>query len=180
MDLVRTSKFLSYILRHKPESIGLSLDAEGWVDIDQLLLACRQSGRDLSFEQLLDIVENNDKQRFVIREGLIRANQGHSVSISLNLEELSPPDTLYHGTTTKTLDSIKGAGLLKMNRQHVHLSPDINTARKVGRRHGKPVVLAVAAGRMNQEGFSFYLSENGVWLTDAVPWKYLRVENGST
>ena len=180
MDIIRTSKFLSFVLRHRPESIGLSLDSEGWVEISELLVACQRSGRNLSYKQLLDIVESSDKQRFVVRNGLIRANQGHSVNVSLNLKASTPPDTLFHGTTRKALDSIKVSGLDKMNRRHVHLSLDIDTALKVGRRRGKPIVLIVAAAKMHEEGFPFYLSENGVWLTDAVPWEYLRILSNAT
>ncbi len=171
--LVKTSKFLSLVLRHKPESIGVQLDAEGWVPVDELLDACKRAGKPLTLEYLHNIVEQNDKKRFVIRKGKIRANQGHSLQINLNLKAKTPPDILFHGTASKFIPLIRNEGLRKMNRQHVHLSIDIRTARKVGIRHGNPIVLQIDARSMQNYGYEFYLSENHVWLTDTVPWEYI-------
>ena len=167
------SRFLSLILRHKPETIGLELDPNGWIDIDTLLSALNAAGKSVTREDLARVVENNDKQRFIIQDGRIRANQGHSVSVDLGLTETAPPQTLYHGTATRFLDRIRAEGLKKMNRQHVHLSPDKVAASKVGVRHGKLVVLKVAAEQMHSDGFAFYRSANGVWLVDSVPASYL-------
>lgn len=174
-NIVKISKFLSLVLRHEPEKIGLSLDAAGWVSVDDLLAACRRHGKAISFEQLKDVVANNDKQRFSFSANgnLIRANQGHSVEVELGYEPATPPVTLFHGTAERFLASIKEQGLLKGNRHHVHLSADIETATKVGQRHGKPVVLHINAEKMQQDGFTFYLSTNGVWLTEHVPVPYL-------
>ncbi len=172
--LIKTSKFLSFVLRHKPEAIGISLDEEGWVSIRELLKACASSGRPITLDELNAVVEDNDKQRFVIRGSRIRANQGHSIPIKLGLEPREPPNLLFHGTTKRLMPSIREFGLMKMKRQHVHLSPDEQTAIKVGRRHGKPVVLLIDSSAMHSSGLPFYLSDNGVWLTDAVPWQYIR------
>lgn len=172
---IKISKFLSLVLRHSPQTLGVSLDEEGWIDIDVLLEACRQSGKDISPQDLQRVVAANDKQRFVIRDGRIRANQGHSLKIDLALVPVRPLEVLYHGTASRFVEAIREQGLKKMNRQHVHLSPDLDTARKVGTRHGKPVILAVAAGAMFDSGHVFYCSENGVWLTDSVPWEHMQV-----
>lgn len=173
-DDIQTSKFLSLILRHRPDSVGISLDLEGWVDVDVLLVACMKAGRSISKKDLERIVEASDKKRFVIRDGRIRANQGHSVEVDLKLEPVEPPDVLYHGTATRFLDAILREGLTSQSRQHVHLSATVDTATIVGRRHGKPVVLEVAAGEMFREGKFFFLSENGVWLTESVEPRFLR------
>ncbi len=172
---VARSKFLSYVLRHQPAEIGIKLDSEGWVPIDELLGALERHGRGLSREELLGVVKDNSKQRFAISEDgtRIRANQGHSVTIDLGLPPLEPPPLLYHGTAQRNLSAIRQCGLLKGNRHHVHLSSDPETAQSVGARHGKPVVLVVHAGDMHAAGHTFYRSENGVWLTDHVPPKYL-------
>ena len=168
------SKFLSYVLRHKPEEIGLSVDSGGWADIDALLA---RSTVDLDRETLERIVADSDKKRFSISpDGMrIRANQGHSFAVDLGLEPITPPDLLYHGTARRNLDAIRAEGLDKRGRLHVHLSPDQNTARAVGMRHGTPVVLTVAAGRMHDEGHAFFRSQNGVWLTDHVPAVHIHV-----
>lgn len=171
--LTRTSKFLSLVLRHKPETIGVTLDEEGWIRVDELLEACQRNGRTITVEELATVVETNDKKRFVMREGRIRANQGHSIEVNLRLESCEPPALLYHGTSLRFMDSIRDKGLLKMNRQHVHLSADTDTALNVGARHGKPIVLLVHAARMHVAGHEFFLSENGVWLTRHVPQSYL-------
>ncbi len=171
----RTSKFLSLVLRHKPETIGLELDAQGWASVKDLLEKLASAGREVDLAMLQKVVADNDKQRFIFSEdgARIRANQGHSIPIELNLPEVEPPATLYHGTATRFTDSIFKSGLEKRNRQHVHLSSELETAKNVGGRHGKVVVLLVDSGKMYQDGFVFYCSENGVWLTDAVPVAYL-------
>ena len=178
-ELISTSKFLSLVLRHKPELIGIALDDKGWIDISELLSACQQSGREISMEELIEVVEQNNKRRFVIRAGRIRANQGHSINIQLDLEAIEPPEYLYHGTATHNWNEILENGIQKMNRQHVHLSPDEETAYGVGVRHGKPLILRVSSRQMATDGFQFYLSENGVWLTEFVPPKYLERLTGA-
>lgn len=173
--LVKTSKFLSLVLRHDPATIGLSLDQNGWADVDELIALANQRGKRLTRELLEIVVETNDKRRFAISpDGTkIRANQGHSVEVDLKLPAQEPPETLFHGTASRSLESIRMQGLLRGRRQHVHLSPDEATAIKVGRRHGNPVVLRVSAARMHGDGFAFYLSDNCVWLTEHVPSGYL-------
>jgi putative RNA 2'-phosphotransferase len=173
---VATSKFLSLILRHRPDVIGIQLDAEGWVPVEDLLAACAQHGRAISREQLDTVVRTNDKQRFALSaDGTrIRANQGHSLPIDLGLVPVEPPELLYHGTVPRFLDSIRRDGLTKGKRHDVHLSPDIQTATKVGQRRGRPIVLVIEAGRMFRDGHKFYRSDNGVWLTNAVPPGYIR------
>lgn len=171
-ELAKISKYLSYILRHNPDSIGLLLDAQGWASIDDLILKADFS---LNYELLKKTIEQNDKKRFIISEdGLyIRANQGHSISIDLDLEPTEPPYFLYHGTADRFLSSIMEKGLEPRQRQYVHLSKDIQTALKVGQRHGKPVVLTIEAKKMCEHGHEFFLSENGVWLTKKVPAQFL-------
>lgn len=171
----RISKFLSLLLRHKPETIGLHLDEQGWADIDELIAKANANGNPLSREIITDIVASNDKQRFILSEdeNRIRANQGHSINVNLGLSPITPPDILWHGTATRFLEPILAEGLKKMNRQHVHLSADLETASKVGIRHGKLAMLRVDASGMHADGYSFYRSENGVWLTDHVPPTYI-------
>lgn len=173
--LTELSKFLSFVLRHEPEAIGVVLDANGWTDIDRLLEACRAHGKVLSRELLEAIVATSPKQRFAISDDgrRVRANQGHSVEVDLAYEPAAPPETLFHGTASASLPAIRATGLKKMDRHHVHLSPDAATARTVGGRRGKPVVLPIAAARMSRDGHVFYLSANGVWLTDHVPPEYI-------
>lgn len=173
-----SSKFLSLILRHKPELIDLRLDHNGWADVDELIEKVRASGKDLDLNSLERIVETNDKKRFRFNDDhtKIRANQGHSLNVDLDLAPEVPPDLLYHGTTEKNIPSILTVGLQKQNRHHVHLSTNKKTAMQVGRRHGKPVILTVAAGNMFRKGFRFYLSANGVWLIDAVPAEFLKLQ----
>jgi putative RNA 2'-phosphotransferase len=173
--LVKTSKFLSLVLRHQPEKIGLKLDEAGWTPVDELLSRCRDHGVIITRDELREVVANNDKKRFSFNDDglLIRANQGHSVEVDLGYEPALPPGILYHGTAERFLASIREQGLIKGRRHHVHLSADLETAEKVGRRHGKPVVIRVAAGRMHQDGIVFYLSANGVWLTEHIPVPYL-------
>lgn len=167
----KISKFLSLVLRHKPEVLELQLDGQGWASVEELLEKMNREPYSLSFDDLKEIVETNDKQRFIFSDDYqrIRANQGHSLSVDLALEAKTPPGILYHGTAIKNLDSIKEKGLIKGQRHHVHLSADRETAKQVGGRHGKPVVLVVQAMNMYQAGMHFYQSENGVWLTDHVP-----------
>jgi putative RNA 2'-phosphotransferase len=177
-ELISTSKFLSLVLRHRPETIGITLDEQGWVEIDELLAAANRAGRGVTRPLLERVVRENDKQRFAISpDGTrIRANQGHSVQVDLGLKPTQPPDLLYHGTVARFLDSIRVSGLEPGNRQHVHLSPDVETARKVGQRRGRPVILIIEADRMWRDGHTFYRAENGVWLTDSVPVEYLRFD----
>lgn len=167
----KISKFLSLVLRHKPETIGLHLDEQGWASVEELLEKINRAPYSLSFEDLKEVVATNDKQRFIFSEDYsrIRANQGHSVQVDLALEAKIPPGILYHGTAIKNLDSIRDKGLIKGSRHHVHLSSDKETAINVGGRHGKPVVLEVQAMNMYQAGMEFFQSENEVWLTDHVP-----------
>lgn len=171
-SLVHTSKFLSLILRHAPEKIGLVLDAQGWADIGQLLAQAARHGRSLSREQLDDVVARDSKTRYAISaDGLrIRANQGHSLAaVDIGL----PPAMLYHGTASRFVESIRAAGLLPGSRNHVHLSSNRETAVAVGARHGKPVMLTVDAAGMQAHGHAFYVSANGVWLTQAVPQAFI-------
>ena len=175
-NLVHTSKFLSLILRHAPEKIGLVLDAQGWADIGQLLARAAQHGRHISREQLDDVVARDSKTRYAISpDGLrIRANQGHSLAaVDLALPPATPPAMLYHGTASRFVEAIRAAGLLPGSRNHVHLSVNRETAVAVGARHGKPVVLTVDAAAMQAHGHAFYVSANGVWLTQAVPQAFI-------
>jgi putative RNA 2'-phosphotransferase len=175
-SLVRTSKFLSLVLRHQPETIGLNLDQHGWADIEQLLAAASQSGHRMNREQLLRVVRENDKRRLSISadETKIRANQGHSIDIDLGHQPSEPPSLLYHGTVKRFLAAIRQKGLAAGARQHVHLSIDRETAKTVGARRGPPVILTIESAGMHADGYAFYLSANHVWLTDAVPVRYIR------
>lgn len=175
-NLTAVSKFLSLVLRHRPEVVGMQLDDEGWLDINQLITNANERGKALSLELIHEVVVTSDKKRFALSDDgvRIRANQGHSVAnVDLNLDEANPPQTLYHGTVAAFLESIRATGLQKRSRNHVHLSSDVATATKVGSRRGKPIILQVDAAAMHQQGFLFYLSANGVWLVDAVPPQYL-------
>jgi putative RNA 2'-phosphotransferase len=172
----KISKFLSLVLRHEPEKIGLKLDAEGWTSVSDLLSRLTVEGRSITLEELQTVVVMNDKQRFSFSDDrtLIRANQGHSVRVSLGYEPLSPPALLYHGTAERFLASIAQRGLLKGQRHHVHLSEDTKVASEVGARYGRPVVLTIASEMMNKNGHAFFRSENGVWLTEHVPVDYIQ------
>ena len=174
MSLIDTSRFISLILRHKPEVIGITLDAHGWARVDELIAGVSRT-RPLTLEMLVEIVEKDSKRRYSFSEDrtLIRANQGHSVDVDVELEEREPPSVLYHGTSQKYTDSIEAMGLVPRSRLYVHLSSDADTAREVGSRHGTPVVYTVDAAAMNDEGYRFFISENGVWLTEHVPTKFL-------
>ncbi|WP_324679305.1 RNA 2'-phosphotransferase [Hymenobacter sp. GOD-10R] len=173
---VSLSKFLSKYLRHEPEMLGLHLSEGGWVAVADLLEACQRHGQALTHLELSEIVADSDKKRFAFDATgtLIRAQQGHSVSVDLQLAPATPPAVLYHGTVGAALAAIRREGLQKMNRHHVHLSPDVETARRVGARRGKPVILAVDAAALHSAGAVFYESGNGVWLVDQVPPSYLR------
>ncbi|NVI85293.1 RNA 2'-phosphotransferase [Janthinobacterium sp. BJB401] len=174
--LVNTSKFLSLILRHAPEKIGLTLDAQGWADIGQLLALAAQHGRRLSREQLDEVVARDSKTRYAISaDGFrIRANQGHTLAaVDIALPPATPPATLYHGTASRFVEAIRAGGLLPGSRNHVHLSSSRETAVAVGARHGKPVVLTVDAAAMRAQGHAFYVSDNGVWLTQVVPVAFI-------
>lgn len=169
------SKFLSLVLRHAPEKIALTLDENGWANVDELITQCNKFHKKLDSTLLDYVVENNDKKRFAFNEDKtkIRASQGHSISVELELKEVEPIHFLYHGTVDKFIQAIRKEGLQKMSRQHVHLSQDRETAIKVGSRRGKPVILSINAPKMYQDGFKFYISENGVWLTNEVPVAYI-------
>lgn len=170
----RTGKFISLILRHSPQKVGIELDNAGWASVDELLAGLAKKGHRISVDQLEEIVETNDKKRYRFNDDKTRicANQGHSLSLALELDEMIPPEVLYHGTTTRFIPSIQEQGLIKGKRHHVHLSQDKATAKNVGSRHGVPVILAIASGIMHRAGYTFYCSENGVWLVDDVPTQY--------
>ena len=172
------SKFLSRVLRHEPELAGLSLGPGGWVPVDDLLRGMAEAGHEMQAEDLRQLVADSDKKRFTLSEDgqLIRAAQGHSVPVDLGLAPVKPPPLLFHGTAQDKLDAIFAEGLKPGQRQHVHLSPDHETAIKVGRRHGKPVVLRVETGRMTAAGGTFWRADNGVWLTDFVAPAYLELD----
>ena len=177
----QTSKFLSLVLRHEPERVGISLDPAGWVAVDELLDGCRRACKPISRELLEEIVRTSDKQRFALSDdGLrIRANQGHSVEVELGYEPATPPAVLYHGTADRFLDSIRREGLKRGQRHHVHLSERAETAAAVGQRHGRLVLLTVRAGDMGRDGYAFFWTPNGVWLTEHVPPAYLDIHTGS-
>lgn len=174
MSLKDTSKFMSLILRHKPEAIGISLDEHGWANIDELIAGIAKT-QDFNMDILEEIVRDDEKQRYSFNEDktLIRANQGHSISVDVELDVVEPPAELWHGTGEKYVASIDEQGLIPKSRLYVHLSKDKDTAVKVGKRHGNPVLYIVKAGEMYRDGYQFYLSKNGVWLTKQVPVKYL-------
>lgn len=175
-ETTRISKLLSLVLRHKPETIGIKLDDQGWTDVRHLLDKLNQTDMVITRETLQHVIETNTKKRFAFDEtgDKIRANQGHSVEVDLGYQPQLPPAILYHGTNEKSLASILHTGLVKKDRHHVHLSADVETAIKVGQRHGKPIVLDVLAEQMSNEGHTFYLSDNSVWLTDHIPARFLR------
>ena len=174
-DLVKVSKFLSLILRHEPGHIGLTLQKDGWVSVDALMKAAKEHDFPISTSLLNKVVINSDKQRFAFNANKtkIRANQGHSINVEMVFSEATPIAKLYHGTVSDALESISNIGISKMTRQYVHLADNIKAAERVGARRGKPIVLAIDAKKMADDGYSFYLSENGVWLIDIVPTKYI-------
>lgn len=175
MNDVKRSRFLSLILRHQPEVIGISLDEHGWADVEELLKKLGKTKYAIDMDDLERIVAEDEKTRYSFNEDRtrIRANQGHSINVDVELEKKAPPEVLWHGTAGRFADTIRKEGLRPMNRLYVHLSSDYETAVKVGGRHGKPTVFMVQSGRMAEEGFDFYLSANGVWLTKKVPPEYL-------
>ncbi|WP_284462644.1 RNA 2'-phosphotransferase [Chryseobacterium sp.] len=175
IEIKKISKFLSLILRHQPESIGLNLDENGWADVEELRTKSAKKRMHFTLEELDEVVETNNKKRFAFNDDKtkIRASQGHSIDIDLALEALQPPEFLYHGTAETNISSILEKGIEKINRQHVHLSADKETATKVGMRHGKPIILTIRTGKMHEDGLFFYQSANGVWLTEFVDSKYI-------
>ena len=177
MSLRDTSKFISLILRHKPEAIGISLDEHGWANVDELIAGIAKT-EPFDMSMLEEIVTTDEKQRYSFNEDktLIRANQGHSIPVDVELEEIIPPKHLWHGTGEKYTASIEKTGLIPKSRLYVHLSSDYDTAGKVGERHGKCVIYRIDSGKMAQDGFRFYRSVNGVWLTKEVPVRYIRRE----
>jgi putative RNA 2'-phosphotransferase len=177
-DLTATSRFLSYVLRHNPAAVGLTLQDGGWVDVDALLAAMARHSRPIDHRTLELLVAGTDKQRFQLHGDRIRAAQGHSVQVDLQLDPVTPPAVLYHGTADRFLGGIMANGLVPGRRNHVHLSAAPQTAIAVGARHGRPVVLAVDAAGMHRDGHVFYQAANGVWLTAHVPPRWInRVEN---
>lgn len=173
----KMSVFLSLVLRHQPDAAGITLDEHGWADVEELIEGFQKTGRPLDLEMLKEIVRTDEKGRYRMSEDgtLIRANQGHSIPVDVELKETKPPKVLYHGTAERFLPSIMTQGLKSMSRLYVHLSGDYETAVKVGKRHGKPVVLKVNAREMEMAGIAFYLSDNGVWLAKHVEMKYLSI-----
>ena len=174
MNLKETSKYISLILRHKPETIGIELDEHGWANVDELIAGISKT-HEMNHAILEEIVEKDEKQRYSFNEDktLIRANQGHSIQVDVELDETDPPEILWHGTGEKYVSSIDKQGLIPKSRLYVHLSKDVDTALNVGSRHGKAVIYKVLAKEMAKDGYKFYLSKNGVWLTKEVPLKYL-------
>ncbi|MDE6035623.1 MAG: RNA 2'-phosphotransferase [Ruminococcus sp.] len=180
VDLKKTSKFLSLILRHKPEVIGIELDNKGWADVSELIDGVNKSGKYfLDMNTLEEIVRTDEKGRYSFSDDMtkIRANQGHSVNVDVNLKKCQPPEYLYHGTAEKYVNSINQQGLIPKGRLYVHLSADVVTAEKVGSRHGKPVIYKVLSGEMYRQGYNFYISANGVWLADFVPANFITIHN---
>jgi putative RNA 2'-phosphotransferase len=174
-EIIRRSKFLSLILRHEPERVGLRLDSAGWVRVTELLEAVNQNGVSLTLDQLKQVVATSDKKRFEFSEvgQWIRASQGHSIELDYQYERQTPPELLYHGTPDRFLDSIRATGLNKGQRHHVHLSPDPQTSTKVGQRGGRPVVLTIRSGEIHRQAHAFYRSANSVWLVDHVPLRLI-------
>lgn len=168
-------KFISLILRHNPKTINITLDEHGWANVDDLITGINRTGKHIDYNSLERIVNENNKQRYSFSNDKtkIRANQGHSIKVDIELEEKISPQYLYHGTAIRFIDSIMDIGIQKQSRQHVHLSADFSTAYSVGKRHGQPIVIKINSGVMFEDGYKFYLSKNMVWLTDFVPAKYI-------
>lgn len=177
MDLNNISKYMSLILRHKPDVIGIELDEHGWANVNDLISGIEKDNHGFNFELLEEIVRSDSKQRYSFNDdkSFIRANQGHSVNVDVELKEKEPPEYLYHGTGEKYVKSINQDGLIPKSRLYVHLSKDIKTAENVGKRHGKEIIYRINSGRMYRNGYKFYLSENGIWLTKEAPVKYLEM-----
>lgn len=177
MNLTNLSRYMSLILRHKPEVIGITLDEHGWANVNDLICGIEKNNPGFNMDILEQIVRTDSKQRYSFNDdkSLIRANQGHSINVDVELKEKEPPEYLYHGTGEKYVKSINQDGLIPKSRLYVHLSKDIETAENVGKRHGKEVVYRIGSGKMYRDRYKFYLSENGVWLTKEVPIKYLEM-----
>ena len=177
MNLTNLSRYMSLILRHKPEVIEITLDEHGWASVNDLICGIEKNNPGFNMDILEQIVRTDSKQRYSFNDdkSLIRANQGHSINVDVELKEKEPPEYLYHGTGEKYVKSINQGGLIPKSRLYVHLSKDIETAENVGKRHGKEVVYRINSGQMYRDGYKFYLSENGVWLTKEVPVKYLEI-----
>ncbi|UTW62161.1 RNA 2'-phosphotransferase [bacterium SCSIO 12741] len=173
------SKLMSLVLRHQPEYIGVQLDEEGWLSIDELLAGMKRKGIRVDRKLLEEVVRTNDKQRFKISEdgNYIRANQGHSIEVNLDFVSTTPPEILFHGTVDRFIPAIRKEGLKRMSRNHVHLSADMQTAQKVGSRRGKPVLLRIKAADLFASGQPFYLSHNGVWLTQNISPEFIEFES---
>ncbi len=171
---IKLGRFLSLVLRHNPQAAGIALDEHGWADVEALIAGVRRTGRQIDRETLARIVAQNNKQRYAYNEDhtKIRANQGHSLAVDVELKQEIPPARLYHGTAARFLSAIQTGGIQKMKRQHVHLSSDFETAVQVGKRHGMPAVITIDAAAMARDGYRFYCAENGVWLCGQVPAKY--------
>lgn len=176
MNLENISRYMSLILRHKPDIIGISLDEHGWANVNELINGIAKNNAGFNMESLEEIVRTDSKQRYSFNDDktLIRANQGHSIPVDIELEEKEPPEYLYHGTGEKYVESINRQGLIPKSRLYVHLSKNVKTAESVGERHGRPIVYLVHSGKMYKDGYKFYLSANGVWLTKKVPVEYLQ------
>jgi len=172
-EKTKFSKFLSLVLRHKPEVIGLKLDHKGRASLGNLIHLMNHNGQPVTIEELKDVVANDNKQRYIIENGLIYAAQGHSIDVEVDIRELDPPEVLYHGTAYKSLNSIFKDGITPQSRQYVHLSTDVETATGVGKRHGTPTVLTINTIGMSRDGFKFYLAKNNVWLTRIIPVIYI-------
>ena len=174
----KLSVFISLILRHKPEVINIKLDKFGYADVNELIQGINESGRKINFDILEDVVKSDKKCRYSFNSDKfkIRANQGHSINVNVELKECKPPKFLYHGTATRFMDSIKNNGLKKMSRLYVHLSDNIDTALQVGKRHGQPIILKIDSEEMYKERYRFFLSENGVWLTEYVPSLFISIQ----
>ena len=176
--LVKLGRFISLILRHSPETIGIKLDEKGWADVEELIILMNKNRRKIDIDTLKEIVETNNKKRYEFSDDFkkIRACQGHSINVDVELEQAVPPEFLYHGTAVKNIESIKKDGIKKASRQHVHLSSDYNTAYNVGKRHGKPYIIKVLSGKMGKDRKKFYISKNEVWLSDDLETEYLVFE----
>ncbi len=176
--LVKLGRFISLVLRHSPETIGIKLDKNGWANVEELLNLMNKNGKKIDINTLNEIVETNNKKRYEFSDDFkkIRACQGHSISVDLELEQAVPPEFLYHGTAVKNIESIKVTGIKKADRQYVHLSADYDTAYNVGKRHGKPYTIKVLSGKMDKDGKKFYISKNKVWLSENISPEYLIFE----
>jgi putative RNA 2'-phosphotransferase len=175
-ERTKISRYMSLVLRHAPEKAGITLDKNGWADVKKLISGINKMRHtNVTLEDIKEVVETNDKQRYKFNDDYtkIRANQGHSVSVDIEMAEKEPPEVLYHGTAYRFINSIKAEGLKPKSRLYVHLSADTETAVNVGKRHGSPVVLTIDTAKMHEDGYKFYLSENGVWQTLAVPAEYI-------